>query len=44
MTTSSLPLLKLFAHLKGTLVNSNDSHWENFNSAANGEKTIEAKG
>lgn len=43
MTRSPLSLPKVFAYLKGKLVNSNHSHWENFNSEANGDETWEAK-
>lgn len=43
MTQSPLSLPKVFAYLKGKLVNSNYSQWENFNSEANGEETLEAK-
>lgn len=44
MTRTPLSLPKAFAYLKGKLVNSDYSHWENFNSEANGEETFEAKG
>lgn len=44
MTLSPLSLPKVFAYLKGKLVNSNYSLWESLNSEANGEEILEAKG
>ena len=39
-----LSVPKVFAYSKGKLGNSNYSQWENFNSEANGEKTLAGKG